>query len=280
MDKNDFLAYVNQAHQKGIKEAKSVMPEADVAELIQLIVDVVKGQLKPLDAAIILAKKYEKPVSVYLDVLAKFTIEETLKHTKWEPIQKLGNEEFASNMMNAAKKAAKVVNDYVCDEISEEELFSQLGNINLDEIISDVLAAFEIDQEKVNEIIERIVQTGWISLSYYALTEAYQILLEAKNDERVQHDERIRIEAECAKSIEMILSFRKEMNSMVSTYLSEYHETFEKGFKSMDDAILKNDVHGYIKGNVMIQEVLGYEIQFTNEEEFNDLMDSDRLFKL
>ena len=59
-----------------------------------------------------------------------------------------------------------------------------------------------------------------------------------------------------------------------------YFDTFNNGFAQMDKAIVEGDIHGYVSGNVKIQELLGKEIQFRTPEEFDDLMLSDENFKL
>ena len=82
------------------------------------------------------------------------------------------------------------------------------------------------------------------------------------------------------ESVAMIRQYREEMERMVSMYLTEHLETFESGFAAMDQAIMDGDVDGYIKGNAEIQKILGYDTQFTNQQEFDDLMDSDIAFKL
>ncbi len=48
----------------------------------------------------------------------------------------------------------------------------------------------------------------------------------------------------------------------------------------MDKALIENDIDGFIFGNTMIQENLGHNVQFRSQEEFDDIMSSDVLFKL
>ena len=43
---------------------------------------------------------------------------------------------------------------------------------------------------------------------------------------------------------------------------------------------MDGDIDGYIKGNTEIQSILGYDVQFTSQDEFDALMDSDDAFKL
>ena len=47
------------------------------------------------------------------------------------------------------------------------------------------------------------------------------------------------------------------------------------GFDFMNQGIASSDSDLVIKGNVVIQRVLGRELQFTNQKEFDDLMESD-----
>ncbi|MCF0115057.1 MAG: hypothetical protein HUJ56_06860 [Erysipelotrichaceae bacterium] len=116
--------------------------------------------------------------------------------------------------------------------------------------------------------------------AYVALSEAYKLLRQAQDDAALAHEYRLRVEEECNESIELIKNYRMEMNQMVSDYLTVRQETFIESFKAMDKAILDGDINGYIKANNSIQEILKYDIQFRNEDEFDALMNSDMDFKL
>ena len=65
-----------------------------------------------------------------------------------------------------------------------------------------------------------------------------------------------------------------------SRHKLKYQSTFEYGFAMMDEALINNDANKYIKGNVEIQKILNYDVQFTNQDEFDDLMESEFDFKL
>ena len=57
-------------------------------------------------------------------------------------------------------------------------------------------------------------------------------------------------------------------------------QTFNAGIAAMDRAILDGDAQGFIRGNVTIQEILNYHVQFRNQNEFDALMDGDAAFVL
>ena len=58
-------------------------------------------------------------------------------------------------------------------------------------------------------------------------------------------------------------------------YLAEDIEGFMSGFADMQQGMLTGDSDLVIRGNVTIQKVLGREPQFTNQKEFDALMESD-----
>ena len=87
-------------------------------------------------------------------------------------------------------------------------------------------------------------------------------------------------EEECARSIAQMREYRESMNASVSDYLYIHAETFNEGLAAMDRAILEGDVNGFIRGNVAIQEILNYKIQFRDQNEFDALMDADTAFVL
>lgn len=117
-------------------------------------------------------------------------------------------------------------------------------------------------------------------VAFTASIAAYKELRKAMDDLAVAKERRMQIEAACQESISMIRYYRAEMERIVSSYLTERLETFESGFEAMDRAMLDGDVDGYIKGNTEIQSILGYDVQFSSQDEFDALMDSDDAFKL
>ena len=57
--------------------------------------------------------------------------------------------------------------------------------------------------------------------------------------------------------------------------MEEHLEDFIMGTKLIEEGRRAGDSDLIIQGNVIIQSRLGKEVQFTNQEEFDDFMDSD-----
>ena len=67
---------------------------------------------------------------------------------------------------------------------------------------------------------------------------------------------------------------------MVEEYFVRHIETFNFGLDIMNQAVLSNDIDKFIMGNNVIQDFLGYDVQFRNQKVFDALMLSEDSLKL
>lgn len=93
-------------------------------------------------------------------------------------------------------------------------------------------------------------------------------------------EKRILVEAKTEKAVEIIQNYRAELEAAIDAYLAEDLQQFVLGFSQMDTALADANSEYFISGNVVIQRVFGREAQFTNQDEFDALMNSDDNFKL
>ena len=80
--------------------------------------------------------------------------------------------------------------------------------------------------------------------------------------------------------VNVLEEYKAKLSEHVANYLAQDLEAFMEGFEYMQAGIDSGDSNLVIKGNVIIQRVLGREPQFTNQEEFDELMESEESFKL
>lgn len=107
---------------------------------------------------------------------------------------------------------------------------------------------------------------------------AIAIVKEVSNEHKESqliHEKMILSEAKTAIFLTQLQEFKEQLEEKVSNYLAEDIEAFMQGFDYMDQGISSGDSNLVIKGNVIIQKVLGRKTQFENQEEFDDLMLSD-----
>ena len=195
-------------------------------------------------------------------------------------IKELATQKFSSELVDSAQQIGIWVSQYMRKEISDEAFISNMTGPGNKKLAKDLLSALKIDEKLGMSSVEEIFKLSYPVMAYTASMAAYKELRKAQEQYEEAQEVRILIEKACAESVAMIRQYREEMERVVSKYLTEHLETFESGFAAMDQALMDGDVDGYIKGNVEIQKILGYDIQFTNQQEFDDLMDSDIAFKL
>lgn len=107
---------------------------------------------------------------------------------------------------------------------------------------------------------------------------ALAIVKEVSNEKKEMeliHQKLLLTEAKTVGVIEQMESYRNALEQRLSEYLAEDIELFLEGFDYIKQGLDSSDADLVIKGNVIIQRVLGREPQFTNQEEFDDLMESD-----
>lgn len=112
---------------------------------------------------------------------------------------------------------------------------------------------------------------------------AVAIVKEISNERKeaqLIHEKMILIEAKTAIVMNQLQEYKAALEQRVSDYLAEDIEAFMNGFDIMNQGLATGDSDLVIKGNVVIQKALGREIQFTNQEEFDELMDSDEALQL
>lgn len=107
---------------------------------------------------------------------------------------------------------------------------------------------------------------------------AIAVVREAADDAKelqLLHEKRLLSEAKTVLSIEQLETYKAQLQDRLDTYLQEDLEAFLQGFAIMDRGFSQGDSNLVIAGNVIIQKALGREAQFTNQNEFDSLMESD-----
>lgn len=107
---------------------------------------------------------------------------------------------------------------------------------------------------------------------------AVAIMKEVSNEKKeaeLIHEKLLLTEVKTEQVIDQIEKYKAMLEEKVSTFLAEDIAEFMNGFDFIKKGFKTGDSDMVIKGNVIIQKVLGKEPQFTNQKEFDDLMNSD-----
>lgn len=269
-----------KAHEKGLAKAKSVMPKLDAVEVIKMALTFIKADTEEQKALLKkIALQYGRAGTAYAKSFAETAFNEYLKKSDNEYLNKLAKNNIGKDFVKVSEQVGGVVFDYIRGKQSADDLKGHFAKIELDNPLNKMVKAAGIDPKGLKGLDLNNVQLVQVTMAYKAFTKVYAMYQDALHDLALAKEERMRIEAECKECVDLIVSYREEMNALVSKFFSEHIETFQNGFELMDQAIMADDVDGYIAGNVEIQKILKSEIQFTNQEEFEALMLSDEAFK-
>lgn len=119
-----------------------------------------------------------------------------------------------------------------------------------------------------------VTRFNYVGAGRAAIAIVREISNERKETQLI-HEKMILSEAKAAIFLNRLREFKEQLEEKVSQYLAEDIEAFICGFDFMNQGISSGDSALVIKGNVVIQRVLGREAQFTSQKEFDDLMESD-----
>lgn len=251
----------------------------DVTQIINSVIDVCRGKKSTEQAVKELLKQCKDVTVLRIENTARKKIDDFISQSGIDGVQELSEKEFSDRLICSSKGIALKVVHFCKGDISLQEFVDTLSDTGIYEVAKDALGALGIPKLLHVDSVDAIWQMSADAVAYAAMTALLQELLQALEDEQLAHERRIQIEKECAETVSSITKYRTDMERVVSDYLKERYEAFEIGFAAMDQAILDNDVNGYIRGNAAIQKALGYDVQFTTQEEFDDLMISDEAFK-
>jgi hypothetical protein len=273
------------SHRAGVDAAKNGAVIAGSMSLIRNIIDVAKGDKEPDEAALAVVKETAGGAAVsYGTAFAGSALASVMKNagevviengTKvLKPnvyIQALGKTNLPGTIVTAALETGKTLCKYFKGEIDGVECLTELGEKGTGMISSAMFATigqFAIPIPVVGGLIGGMVG--------YALSSVcYGQLVDALKDAKLAHEERIRIEAECAEAVAMIRQYRAEMEKMVNQYLTDHINTFHVAFDDMKCALDIGDIDGFIVGANAITRKLGGKPQFETLSEFDTLMQGE-----
>ena len=120
---------------------------------------------------------------------------------------------------------------------------------------------------------------NYIGAGRAALAIVCEISNEKKEAELI-HEKMILMNIKTELLIMQIEEYKEKLNERISNYLAEDIEAFISGFDYIKRGIESGDFDLTIKGNIIIQKVLGRKPQFSNQKEFDALMESDVALQL
>jgi uncharacterized membrane protein YeaQ/YmgE (transglycosylase-associated protein family) len=261
--------------------------------LVSNIVAIAKGEKEPDEALLSVLKDTGTGAAVgYGTTFLATGIQAIAKKSGNVIAKSLSKTALPAQIVTIALETGKTLYKYTKGEIDGIECIRELGEKGTGMIGGVYLGlAGEVFGKALEKALKAVISTaipipligsivgsmvGYAlgSVMYASLLESAQTLKDAK----LAHEERVRIEAECAEAVRMIRGYRIEMEKYVSEYLVDHITVFRESFDGIKNALGIGDVDGFISNANEITKKLGKTPKFNNFSEFDSLMnDSESL---
>lgn len=119
-----------------------------------------------------------------------------------------------------------------------------------------------------------VTRFNYVGVGRAAISIVKEVSNEKKETQLI-HEKMLLSEAKASLFLKQLQEFKAKLEEKLSDYLAEDIQMFMLGFDYMSEGLASGNSGLAIKGNVIIQKVLGREPQFTTQEEFDALMESD-----
>ena len=106
-------------------------------------------------------------------------------------------------------------------------------------------------------------------------SDLYYQLINELQTKQLEHEERVRIIAECNMAAERARAYREELESYLDSYFKEYKTCFDSAISTMKLSYEIGDADGVIAGANEITRKLNGDVKFDTVDEFKAFLDND-----
>lgn len=119
-----------------------------------------------------------------------------------------------------------------------------------------------------------VARFNYVAAGRAVISVAREMSDEAR-EAQLLHEKRVLSEARAVLTVERLEEFKAQLADQLDGFLVEHLTAFYEGLSLIDQGLANGSSDLVIDGNITIQRVLGREAQFTNQGEFDALMESN-----
>lgn len=265
------------SHRAGAEAAQTAVLVGGSVSIVQNLVRMAKGEIGADAAAKNVAKDTAGAVAVgYGTGFAGAALKGAMQNAGSKIVRQLSKTNLPGVTVTVAVDSAKTMGRYFSGEITGLECFEELGAQGtgmLSSALFTLVGQAAIPIPVVGGMIGGMV-------GYAVASASYGMLLASMKDAELAREERIQIERVCEEHIQMIRTYRLELEQTIKECLRSNMQIFHDSFVCIKESFAIGDVDGFISGANAISEALGRDAQFKNMKEFDILMESNQNFKL
>lgn len=262
------------SHQAGLAGAQNAGIMAGAMSAIRNMVAVIKGEKETEEAIADTVKDAGRAtVAGYAMSGGLTAVSHSLSNSKSKFIQSLIKSNVPGKIITAVMTVGDTLKRYGNGEITTQQCLIELGErgLNLGTMgYSMAVGQALIPIPVIGGAIGALVGTALTSNYYHNLINTLQ-------QKELEHQERLRIIAECREAAEQTKAFRMKLESYLKQYFREYQDCFDSAIKSMKFSFATGDANGVIAGANQITAKLGGRVDYETVDEFWDYFDSTEI---
>lgn len=265
------------SHKAGMEGAKIGAAIGGGISAIQNTVAVIKGDKTPQEAlANVTVDTAKATATSYATNFVGSAVKGAMQNASSPYVNALSKTNLPATIVVSVLEVGKTLSKFGSGQIDGVQCLTELGEKGVGMIASSAGAA-------VGQVLIPIPVIGGLvggMVGYAMSTAYYNSLVTALSEAKLAHEERLRIEAECAESIAAMKEYRLQIELAVNNYLQEHTAVFSMAFSEMEIAYNTGDLDRFISGTNSITRQLGGKPLFETKEQCDTLMKRDAIIEL
>lgn len=199
------------------------------------------------------------------------TISHTLSSSKSDFLKALNNANVPAKIITAVMVTGDTIVRFGRGEITTQECIIELGErglslatVSYSMAVGGVLIPIPIVGEAVGALVGSILTSNL----YHQLINKLQM-------KELEHQERLRVIAECEAAAEQARAYRAELEAYLEEYFRDYQQCFDEALSEISYSLKVGDADGVVAGANMITQKLGGQVKYSNMDEFRDFLNDD-----
>lgn len=263
---------IKTGHEAGKYSAGNAGVTAATMSGIMNITAVIKGEKSVEDALADTAIDTGKAAATgYVLGGGLTTVSHTLSSSSSKFLQGLSSMNVPGQVITAVMLTGDTIRRYGNGEITTEECIIELGGKGLNfattgysMTIGQTLIPIPIVGAAVGALVGSVITSKY-----------YNSLINTLKTKELEHQERLRIMAECKKAADEERVFRAELESYLQSYFREYRDCFDEALSEIQYGFQSGDADSVILGANQITRKLGGKVYYETVEEFKDFLADD-----
>lgn len=192
------------------------------------------------------------------------TISHTLSGSSSKFLKALSKSNVPGKVITAIVLTGNTLKRYGNGEISTQECLIELGEKGLNfattgysMVVGQAIIPIPIVGAAVGALVGSMLTSNY-----------YNQLITTLQTKELEHQERLRIIAECEEAARQARAFREELKMYLENYFKEYRDCFDDALLAINTSYQMGDADGVVAGANQITRKLGGKVHYNNMSEF------------